>query len=1423
MSNHPAISSALSFIDEDDDHMGGIRPIGNEPLGFGMSHLIPVDYGHPSGLDYLSHAFSSMVMNGPSDTPGNPDLHSFPQHAGVQSPSGLGYVDVDVVDDGDLEDEDEERVQELPEHACQYCGIHSPGCVIQCSHPDCKRWFCNGKSGTKLTSHIIAHMVKNKHKEVVLHKDSPLGEMPLECYQCGTRNIFMLGFIAAKTDNVVVILCRDPCAQQSTSSALLSSKSDSSSSSQTFSGDGNTAGGNGNAGDATTGSSSSSASASASVPQSGIGDDWDLSQWQPLIEDRALLNWLVKAPGEHELSRSRHVTMSMINRLEETWKKDPKAKMNSDGKSAEAIEDEVAQKAKDMPHPVLPSYEDAFQYQDIFGPLVRMEADNDKSLKEAQSQEGIIVRWDVGLSSKPVACFSFPRSDTELRLVPGDELRLIRPSDSANRKDWECEGHVIKVIGDEISLELDTVVSSPSSSSSSSSSTGSKSNTKYAHYGHHHYQVPLDLTHGYRVEFVWKSTSFDRMLNAMTTLKSQESAVSNYLYRKLMGHDVEDEWLRAYEATSKKVEETRIPNLPELNPSQLEAVKAVVASPLSLIQGPPGTGKTVTSASIVFHLSQMGQGPVLVCAPSNVAVDHLTERIDKTGLRVVRIAAKSREAVPSSVDHLTLHQQVRQLLRDLLSNPSASSSSSSSSSTSFQNQNDQFNTKTNPGGYKLTLAKLQKLRDDHGELSPADEKKYQNLKRALELEILKTAQVICTTCVGAGDSRLNRFTFKSVLIDESTQSTEPECLIPIVRGAQQVILVGDHCQLGPVIMSRSAGMAGLSQSLFERLIRIGVKPIRLNIQYRMHPCLSEWPSNIFYEGSLQNGVTTKQRSAPHGVKFSWPDPSCPMFFYASTGMEEISASATSYLNRTEATLCEKILNAMMRAGIKPSQIGVITPYEGQRAHLVSNLKRNLSQETAEAIEVASVDSFQGREKDYIIFSCVRSNESGNDQYGFSSSSSSSYQNQQWNPSNMNKLMANIGFLADPRRLNVALTRARYGLILLGNPRLLSKQPLWHNLLLHFSSQSCLVEGQLAALKPSSYKLPAQRIVYTYAPEDKLAAYTWQYQQIKQEEEFRRQQEMQWQESEGMPLGGAEYASAPLQFELNPYDQQVGGVGNSGMMMMNAHSTLLREAGGINPYSYASSSSSSIGGSAYGTSAGAYHPSSYQPGRTSTTSRNARSSFANTAFVGSPSPSAAVGSSSTHHQQQQHQQQQQHKTSSSTSSPAGKSATKNPSNKAGKKTATQHASSAFSKQGASSHQSSSSSSSSSMAQSRSAAQQQASSPSSHGGRQNQQHKKRGGGGQGAAQGRGHNPHHQQHSSSSNMMDSDLLTQASAPSSQNSATSSSNAAINLGRQIAAMSGYSMLGMPHDNAYSASQDFPASQQSDTGLSQHLGTQPF
>ncbi|XP_012486781.1 regulator of nonsense transcripts 1 homolog isoform X1 [Gossypium raimondii] len=828
--------------------------------------------------------------------------------------SGLNFEETA----GDEDDGYEYGKGDSVEHSCRYCGVSNPACVVRCNVPSCRKWFCNSRGNTS-GSHVVNHLVRAKHKEVCLHKDSPLGETILECYNCGCRNVFLLGFISAKTESVVVLLCREPCLNVNALKDM----------------------------------------------------NWDLSQWCPLIDDRCFLQWLVKVPSEQEQLRARQISAQQINKVEELWKTNPDA----------SLEDLEKPGIDDEPQPVALKYEDAYQYQNVFAPLIKLEADYDKMMKESQSKDNVTVRWDIGLNKKRVAYFVFPKEDNELRLVPGDELRLRYSGDAAHPA-WQAVGHVIKLTAqEEVALEL-------------RASQG----------------VPVDVSHGFSVDFVWKSTSFDRMQGAMKTFAVDETSVSGYIYHHLLGHEVEVQMVR-----NTLPRRFGAPGLPELNASQAFAVKSVLQKPISLIQGPPGTGKTVTSAAIVYNMAKQGQGQVLVCAPSNVAVDQLAEKISSTGLKVVRLCAKSREAVSSPVEHLTLHYQVRHL----------------------------------DTSEKSELHKLQLLKDEQGELSSSDEKKYKALKRATEREISQSADVICCTCVGAGDPRLANFRFRQVLIDESTQATEPECLIPLVLGVKQVVLVGDHCQLGPVIMCKKGARAGLAQSLFERLVLLGVKPIRLQVQYRMHPCLSEFPSNSFYEGTLQNGVTINERQSL-GIDFPWPVPNRPVFFYVQMGQEEISASGTSYLNRTEAANVEKIVTTFLRSGVVPSQIGVITPYEGQRAYIVNYMSRNgaLRQQLYKEIEVASVDSFQGREKDYIILSCVRSNEH-----------------------------QGIGFLNDPRRLNVALTRARYGIVILGNPKVLSKQPLWNGLLTHYKEHECLIEGPLNNLKQSMVQFQKPKKVY----------------------------------------------------------------------------------------------------------------------------------------------------------------------------------------------------------------------------------------------------------------------------------------------------------------------------------------------------------
>ncbi|EUD67514.1 hypothetical protein C922_02220 [Plasmodium inui San Antonio 1] len=989
---------------------------------------------------------------------------------------------------------------------CRYCEMDSVDSVVQCN--TCSRWFCNGSYGT-CGSHIVTHLVRSKHKEIKLHKNSLLGETILECYNCGCKNVFLLGFLPTPEEGVVVIICRDPCLARCIS---LSGKGQGRG--EIMEQEGEKPTGEKSTGEKSTaekptdekgnpaelkdpperepkkekrkslpyeyfdaeekaigtdeddivstkedidmlkskgylssddfvylseqekvsdGEGSSHAVFAAKKNHSGkekteqhvnqkedseagsnyctnVGNnvkelikikDWDLSKWQPVIEDRCLLEWLVNIPTAEEAERKgKRTTSYNVNKLEELWKN--KKDVYIDELDAEILNDE--------PVKVELRYKDGYHYQSIFAPLIQLEADYDKSVKEGQKQANVTVRWDIGLNKKRYAHFIYMKEESELRLVAGDELKLSYTY--ADGTVWSCEGHISRIHNtEEIALELRT----------SSTANGPWVN---------------NITTGYTVEFVWKSTAYDRMQLALNEFAQDTYSLSGYLYHKLLGHEVSEESLNYYKTalsnqvhgkrtTTPRIVNYSAPNLAALNHSQIDAIKKSLVSPLSLIQGPPGTGKTLTCATLVYHLAKTKMGKVLVTAPSNVAVDQLSVRIHKTGLKVVRLCAKSREFVPSIADYLYLHNQLKLLKSDI--------------------------------GEELN--KLLELKEEVGELSQKDERRLKKLIFFAEYKILLEADVICTTCVGAMDKRLKRFRFSQVLVDEATQSTEPECLVPLVTGAKKIVLVGDHCQLGPIIVCKKAANAGLGKSLFERLVMLGITPFRLEVQYRMHPALSEFPSYVFYDGCLQNGITLKEREYPL-KDFPWPNPKCPMFFYNSTGLEEMSASGTSYLNRQEASNMEKLVKTLINCGLKPTQIGVITPYEGQRAYITSLFQKSISYQHSTEIEVASVDAFQGREKDFILLSCVRSNK---------------------------KL--GIGFLNDPRRLNVALTRAKYGLIICGNAKVLSRHhvmikkshnsnetitnvnSVWINLLSQFKKKGLIVEGCLSNLKPMSIHLP----------------------------------------------------------------------------------------------------------------------------------------------------------------------------------------------------------------------------------------------------------------------------------------------------------------------------------------------------------------
>ena len=267
------------------------------------------------------------------------------------------------------------------------------------------------------------------------------------------------------------------------------------------------------------------------------------------------------------------------------------------------------------------------------------------------------------------------------------------------------------------------------------------------------------------------------------------------------------------------------PNLPQLNCYQIQAVARALVSPLCLIQGPPGTGKTVTSATLVYHLVKQHRGQVLVCAPSNIVVDQLAEKINATS---------SLSARAEGSQNLLEVARGRELQRGV---PDAAQPSAQPRHSEVRE-----------------AAEVLPAAGRHGRVVAEGREGVPQAARpggnvaCNSREILKSADVICSTCVTSSDPRLRDFLFRHVVIDEATQAIESECLLPMLKGAKQVILVGDHRQLGPVITCREIAKAGLNKSLFERLVQIGIRPIRLQVQYRMHPELSIFPSNTFYEG-----------------------------------------------------------------------------------------------------------------------------------------------------------------------------------------------------------------------------------------------------------------------------------------------------------------------------------------------------------------------------------------------------------------------------------------------------------------------------------------------------------------------------------------------------------------------------------------------
>ena len=508
-------------------------------------------------------------------------------------------------------------------------------------------------------------------------------------------------------------------------------------------------------------------------------------------------------------------------------------------------------------------------------------------------------------------------------------------------------------------------------------------------------EAPQGLRKGrWRMDRGANRIAFDRMRDALNSVFEEDGSAP--LRELLLGavHDPASTASLIPELGGAK--QVRIPMPGDLNQAQREAADAAMSSRLTLIQGPPGTGKTHTAVRVLEAWAKQDIGTVLAVADSNVAVDNLLEGLLARGVRAVRLGqpVKVREDLREAT--MDAEMERHPLRKDLLEHLEL-------------NEKLARRIKGMRGGKDKGLA--------HRDLSRGW-KEVRRIEAQMRDDILDKAQVLCCTCIGSGHDLLDGRNFPRVLVDEATQATEPATLVPLVRGARQVVLIGDHRQLPPTVISRRSEGGGLSRSLFERMIEMGVEPLMLTTQYRMHPAISEFPNSRFYDNRLEDGINESDRPAPLGL--IWPDWDVPIAFLPVEGGEVLSPDGASKENPTEASWVVSLLLGLLDAGdLGEGEIGIITPYAGQVRAIRDHMPENL-----QSVEVRTVDGYQGREKEVIVFSCVRSNKDGN-----------------------------VGFLSDARRLNVALTRAKRGLIVVGDPDTLRYDDNWGAWLNHIRSRN----------------------------------------------------------------------------------------------------------------------------------------------------------------------------------------------------------------------------------------------------------------------------------------------------------------------------------------------------------------------------------
>ncbi len=471
-----------------------------------------------------------------------------------------------------------------------------------------------------------------------------------------------------------------------------------------------------------------------------------------------------------------------------------------------------------------------------------------------------------------------------------------------------------------------------------------------------------------------------------------------------------------------------------LNPSQKRAVhRALEAEDFFLVHGPPGTGKTVTLLEVIRQGVKEGLS-VLATACSNTATDNLVEGLVERGVRVVRVGHPVRVTPllrQHTLDYLVQEKdeyqeasQLREKAYRLLDQQEEYTHPSGRWRRGMSGEEIQKLARENRGTRGVPAHKIREMAEWLSLQEEIDEyfQRIEALEERAIRDLLQEAEVICTTNSTSGSELLSGYSFQMLVLDEATQATEPSALIPLIK-ADKVVMAGDHCQLPPTVLNYRAAKEGLEISLFERLMKLigASSSSMLTEQYRMHDKIMNFSNQHFYQGRLKSApevarhtlqdldISLARGKSPGSLAVKEES---PVIFFDTAGMKapEFSRGDSSSLeNPIEADLVVEIVNSFLQGGLKPSEIAVISPYKDQ----ATLIRKGLSDK---GLEVDTVDGFQGREKELVVISLVRSNE-----------------------------RQLIGFLKDLRRLNVALTRARKKLIVVGDAETISAHPLYSSL------------------------------------------------------------------------------------------------------------------------------------------------------------------------------------------------------------------------------------------------------------------------------------------------------------------------------------------------------------------------------------------